>query len=218
LGGVFSYWREKRVLWQLGFVAAAGGIFGSILGPRLRTGPLAEIGRFEIMFGILMGLVGLGLIFKKKREIKVGKVESMSGSLFKQEFIFAKNTYTYSTVIVFIAGIFAGTVSTSFGIGTGILLVPFYTAVLKLPIYAVASSALLSTLIISFSGTFVYSSLNGGFAAAPDIKLGFLLGVGGVIGGFTSAKVQKKLSSNTLHKLLGIILIIWSLIYIKQGF
>ncbi|HDH28879.1 MAG TPA: sulfite exporter TauE/SafE family protein, partial [Euryarchaeota archaeon] len=88
----------------------------------------------------------------------------------------------------------------------------------RLPIYAVAGSALLSTFIISSAGTISYATLNTGALSAPDIRLGLLLGMGGIVGGFVSAKIQRRMSSNTLHRFLGAALIFWSLAYLKQGF
>src|SRR3972149_2345516 len=149
LGSLYSYWRESRMLWRLGFLAGAGGILGSFLGPLIRVGTLNDAFRFKTVFGVLLAFIGVELFLKRPRDIKVGKVERSEGSLFKHSFLFSGTTYTYPTVHVFIAGTAAGALSTTFGIGTGFLLIPFYTTILGLPLYAVASSALLSTLVIS---------------------------------------------------------------------
>ncbi len=218
LGSVYSYRAEKRALWRLGLIAGAGGIIGSLVGPRIRVGVLSDIGLFKILFALLLAALGLRLTFKRYSEIRVGKIEKTTGTIRRHEFTFSDKTYSFQTAPVFFAGILAGTISTTFGIGTGFLLVPFYTTILRLPIYAVAGSALISTLIISSAGTISYATLNSGAAAAPDIRLGVLLGLGGIIGGLASAKVQRRLSSNTLHRFLGVVFIFWSLAYLKQGF
>jgi uncharacterized membrane protein YfcA len=217
-GSTYSYKREGRMLWRLGLIAGAGGVLGSVIGPRIRVGPLNDIILFKAFFGILLALIGLRLFIKRHADIKVGMVEKTSGTLWQQEFTFSGKSYSFSPIPVFLAGTVAGSLSTTFGIGTGFLLVPFYTTVLRLPIYAVASSALLSTLIISFAGTVVYSSLNTAVSTAPDLRLGILLGIGGVIGGFVSAKFQRRMSIMTLHKILGGALFLWAMVYLKQGF
>jgi uncharacterized membrane protein YfcA len=217
-GSVYSYWRERRILWRLGFLAAGGGIIGSFLGPLIRVGPLNDNLRFKTLFGILLALMGLRLFLKKHKLIKVGKIERTRGSLFKQEFVFSGQTYAFSSAQIFLVGILVGAISTTFGLGTGFLLVPFYTTVLKFPIHAVASSALLSTLIISSAGVLVYSSLNVGVSTSPDLMLGVLLGIGGIIGGYLSAKAQRVMSTVALNKVLGAILFLWAILYLKQGF
>jgi uncharacterized membrane protein YfcA len=218
LGSVYSYWKEKRMLWRLSLMAAAGGIVGSLLGPLIRVGFLTDITRFKVLFGFLLGFIGMRLFFKRQRDIKVGKLEKTGGSLFHQEFIFSGNLYSFSPIPIFIAGLLSGAISTTFGIGTGFLLVPFYTTVLRLPIYAVASSALLSTLFISAAGTGFYAFLNLGISTTPDLRLGLLLGFGGILGGFVSAKVQRRVSTMNLHRILGATLIIWAFVYLQQGF
>jgi uncharacterized membrane protein YfcA len=217
-GSTYSYKREGRMLWRLGFIAGAGGVLGSVIGPQIRVGPLSDIILFKALFGILLASIGLRLFIKRHAEIRVGTVDKTLGTLWRQEFTFSGETYSFLTIPVFIAGTFAGSISTTFGIGTGFLLVPFYTIVLRLPIYAVASSALLSTLIISSTGTIVYSSLNTTVSTAPDLRLGILLGIGGIIGGFVSAKLQRCMSIRTLHKILGAALFLWAMVYLKQGF
>ncbi|GBE17876.1 sulfite exporter TauE/SafE [archaeon BMS3Abin16] len=218
LGSVYSYRAEKRALWRLGLIAGAGGIIGSLVGPRIRVGLLADITLFKTLFGVLLILLGIRLTFKRYSEIRVGKIEKTTGTIRHHEFTFSDETYSFQTAPVLFAGILAGTISTTFGIGTGFLLVPFYTTILRLPIYAVAGSALLSTFIISSAGTISYATLNTGALSAPDIRLGLLLGMGGIVGGFVSAKIQRRMSSNTLHRFLGAALIFWSLAYLKQGF
>lgn len=217
-GSVYSYWKEKRMLWHLGVVAGLGGVLGSFFGPMIRVGPLGDITKFKVLFGVLLGLVGLRLLLKKHMEIGIGRIERSTGSLSRQDFIFSDNSYAYPPVFVFFGGVIAGTISTTFGLGTGFILVPFYTTVLRLPIYAVAGSALLSTLIISTAGAVVYSSLSTSISTVPDVRLGLLLGVGGVLGGFMSAKVQRRVSSNTLHKALGATLFLWAMTYLRHGF
>jgi uncharacterized membrane protein YfcA len=62
-----------------------------------------------------------------------------------------------------------------------------------------------------------YASLNYGVETSPDLRLGVLLGIGGIFGGFASAKAQGKVSSKTLQKILGALLFLWALVYLRQG-
>ncbi len=218
IGSIASYRREQRLVWRLGILAGLGGIAGSLIGPTMRVGPFSDPLRFKTLFGFLMGFIALRLLLRTPKSIKVGKVERTEGSLLTHDFVFSGTTYTYPTMHVLAASALAGTVSTFFGIGTGVLLVPFYTTVLKLPIYAVAGSALLSTLIISGAGTVVYASLETSVSTAPDISLGLLLGLGGIIGGFASAKIQPYIPASLLQRLLGVSLMAWAALYLRHGF
>lgn len=218
LGSIASYRREQRLVWRLGIVSGIGGIGGSLIGPILRVGLFSDPARFKTLFGVLMALIALRLLLRTPRLIKIGKVERTGGSFLSQNFVFSGITYTYSTVHVLAVSALAGMVSTFFGIGTGVLLIPFYTTILKLPIYAVAGSALLSTLMISGAGTAVYASLETGMSTSPDLGLGLLLGFGGVMGGFASAKIQPYIPASILQRMLGIALLTWAAIYLRHGF
>jgi len=217
MGSIYSYWRERRMLWRLGLAAGAGGVVGALLGPRIRAGALSDASVFRFFFGLLLLFAGARLIKSEQRPVKVGSVESSGSSALSQGFTFSSTTYTYPLAPVVLAGALAGAVSTAFGVGTGFLLVPVYTTLLGLPIHAVTGSALLSTLLISLTGTVSYSLLEHQ-AAAPDIRLGLLLGIGGVIGGFLSPKLQRRAQPKALHLLLGSILLLWGLAYTGQGF
>ncbi|RMF91695.1 MAG: sulfite exporter TauE/SafE family protein [Methanobacteriota archaeon] len=217
LGGIYSYQRERRMPWRIGLLAASGGVIGALIGPRIRITLLADIGPFKFFFGALLALIALRLFLKAPLHSAPGVVEASKGSLTRASFSFSNTTYTYPPPLVAAAGFTAGIISTTFGIGTGFFLVPFYTALLGLPIYAVAGPALFSTLVISTAGTVVYATLNSGGLASPDPLLGLLFGTGGVIGGFLSARIQMRIRPHLLQKALGIFLLLWALAYLIQG-
>ena len=217
IGGIYSYKKEKRLLWRLGVTTGIGGVMGALIGPSIRTTILLDSIKFKAVFGLILIFVGIRLVKHRQAHIEVGHVEDTSRNFLNQRFNFSKKTYSYNAIQLLIAGFLVGILSTTIGIGTGFLLVPFYTTILKLPIYAVTGAAIISTLIISTMGIIVYYSLNNGGATSPDIYLGLLIGVGGLIGGLFSAKIQPRFSSNFLHKFLGTILLLWAAAYLFQS-
>lgn len=217
ISGLFSYNRKKRLLWRLGMTAGIGGLLGASMGPLIRSGLLGDVTLFKVFFGIMLTLSSLRIMIRKYPKIEIGSIDKTGGNLREQNFSFNQDIYSYSSIYILVAGALAGMVSTTFGIGTGLILVPFYTTVLKLPIYAVASSALLSTLIISSVGVMTYSSHLIGGSHPPDIALGLLFGLGGVIGGYTSPMLQIRFSNRALHRILGGVLGFWGFFYIIQG-
>jgi uncharacterized membrane protein YfcA len=67
---------------------------------------------------------------------------------------------------------------------------------------------------------FFYSTIpiNNGQTAPPDLLLGFLFGVGGLLGMYLGARCQKYVPERTIKAVLALIILIVSLKYIVQFF
>lgn len=75
----------------------------------------------------------------------------------------------------------------------------------------VAGATLLFTYITSISGVIFYSLIKN---TQPDWLLGMLFGIGAMLGGYTSARLQKFMPEKNLKYILGSVLIIWGLRYV----
>jgi uncharacterized membrane protein YfcA len=72
----------------------------------------------------------------------------------------------------------------------------------------------------SVAGVFYYSTIpiNNGQTAPPDWLLGFLFGIGGLLGMYLGARCQKYVPERIIKAFLAIIILIVSLKYIIQFF
>jgi uncharacterized membrane protein YfcA len=97
-----------------------------------------------------------------------------------------------------------GVVGGIYGIGGGSILGPILVGRGR-PVSEVAPSALASTFVTSVVGSATYALLSIGAAGdiAPQWWLGLLCGLGGLVGGYTGARLQPYVPERVLRLLLG---------------
>ncbi len=137
----------------------------------------------------------------------------------KTRFDFRNATHFFSTSgllgLAFTVGIIGGV----YGIGGGSIIAPFLITFFKLPVYTIAGAVLLGTFTSSVAGVAFYSFIPiNGTVAAPDWMLGLLFGVGGLLGMYFGAKMQKYISEKWIKLVLGIIVFIIAFQYILRFF
>ena len=76
------------------------------------------------------------------------------------------------------------------------------------PASEVAPAALASTFVTSLGGvvTFTILSISEG-PVAPDWRTGIALGIGGILGGYTGARMQSRLPDTLIRRVVGILAI-----------
>ena len=110
-----------------------------------------------------------------------------------------------------------GIIGGVYGIGGGSIIAPFLITLFKLPVYTIAGAVLLGTFASSAAGVAFYSLIPvNGAVAAPDWMLGILFGIGGLLGMYFGAKMQKYISEKWIKLILGIIVFIISSRYILR--
>ncbi len=150
-------------------------------------------------------------------------VKTRAVSLKKVEYEFWGETYSFSTIAVFALALVVGLIGGIYGIGGGAIISPFCVAFLGLPVYTVAGAALAGTFITSVAGVIYYHILAGSAIAAnqaiaPDWMLGMLFGVGGLLGTYLGAGVQKFLPEKIIKVILLVLILLLALGYIGQFF
>lgn len=142
----------------------------------------------------------------------------------KIEFEFWGETFSFSTITIFILALVVGLVGGIYGIGGGAVIAPFVVSVLGLPIYTVAGAALAGTFLTSIAGVIFYAILDASGAAgasvnvSPDWLLGTLFGVGGLLGTYCGAYIQKYLPERLVRGVLGTLITVLALYYVWQYF
>lgn len=150
-------------------------------------------------------------------------VKTKSISWKKIEYEFWGETYSFSGIAILSLSLIVGLIGGIYGIGGGALISPFCVAMLGLPIYTVAGAALAGTFITSIAGVIYYhilaaSSMAADAAVAPDWMLGALFGIGGLLGTYIGAYIQKFLPDKIIKIVLAGLILFLALNYIGQYF
>jgi uncharacterized membrane protein YfcA len=101
-----------------------------------------------------------------------------------------------------------GCVGGIYGIGGGSILAPILIGAGRPP-KEVAPAALASTFVTSVAGvvTFVILSAHRHGSVAPDWPTGIALGIGGLAGAYTGARIQHRLPEVLIRRVMGILVV-----------
>jgi uncharacterized membrane protein YfcA len=111
-----------------------------------------------------------------------------------------------------------GCIGGIYGIGGGSILAPVLIAS-GLPAAEVAPAALASTLVASVAGvaTFTILSLSHHGPVAPDWPTGLALGLGGLAGAYTGARLQARMPDTVIRRIVGILVVVIGGRYLWSG-
>lgn len=227
--GVYRFIREGRMLWSLNWVIVAGTLPGVGIGYYLRVYHLPDPAAFKIFVGMVLLYLALRLLldlapWRRRRHRAASRMvqgavaRTASVSPAKVSFTFGNDTYSFSlpgmALLAFAVGIIGGT----YGIGGGAIIAPFCVAIFGLPVYTVAGAALAATFITSIAGVLCYMLLPAppGVATQPDWLLGALFGIGGVLGMYTGARLQRHVPHGALKLLLAVLILLLAAYYLTE--
>jgi uncharacterized membrane protein YfcA len=147
-------------------------------------------------------------------------VRSLSFTVREVTFDFWGETFRFSTIAMFLLAFVVGIIGGTYGIGGGAIIAPFCVAVFHLPVYAVAGAALMGTFLTSVAGIVFYSVIpaKGGIATSPDWLLGSLFGLGGFVGMYLGARLQKFVPQRFIKLMLGGLIVYVAAKYVIQFF
>ncbi|MGW8321035.1 MAG: sulfite exporter TauE/SafE family protein [Thermodesulfobacteriota bacterium] len=143
-------------------------------------------------------------------------IKTVSFSLARVEYDFWGERFSFSTPGMFCLAFIVGIIGGTYGIGGGAIIAPFCVAVFRLPVYTVAGAALMGTFLTSIAGVFFYSvvPVSAEVSTAPDWQLGFLFGMGGLVGMYCGARLQKYVPQRLIKLTLGVLMLFLSFRYI----
>ncbi len=225
-GGVVRYLREKRLTGPLVIVLAAGTIPGILIGLYLRITILAEADTFKLFAGIVLLVLALMMLRKPKKsggmlrdDQDSGKVTCRRFSLLTIEYEFKQEFYRVSVPIVFLFSAFIGVIGGAYGVGGGVFTSAFLVGICGLPVYTTAGATLFATFFSSVVGVsgmamIQLAGMNASYSTMPDFSLGIVMGVGGLLGAFVGAGLQKRVPSRWIAFVLAAFMIFIGLKYI----
>jgi uncharacterized membrane protein YfcA len=227
-GGIIPYIREQRMVWPLAILITLGTLPGVLIGYYVRVRYLPDPKLFKLFVGVVLLYIGFRLaksIGKKKpaspsHADKTFVVSNVSWNLRRMEFNFSGELVSFSVPALLSLTLIVGIIGGIYGIGGGAIIAPFCVSILHIPVFTVAGPALFGTFMTSIAGVFFYSTIpiNNGQTAPPDWLLGFLFGVGGLLGMYLGARCQKYVPERTIKAILALIILVVSLKYIVQFF
>jgi len=120
-------------------------------------------------------------------------------------------------VLVVLAAV-VGCAGGIYGIGGGAILAPVLIGSGR-PASQAAPAALASTLVTSVAGviTFTILAVYRPDAVAPDWPTGIALGLGGLAGGYTGARLQSRLPDAVIRRLVGILALAVGVVFLWSG-
>jgi uncharacterized membrane protein YfcA len=126
----------------------------------------------------------------------------------------SKHTRPLRPVVLAVLAAGVGCVGGIYGIGGGSILAPILVGSGRSP-SEVAPATLASTFVTSIAGviTFMVLSLERSAPVSPDWGVGLALGVGGLLGGYTGARLQPHLPEVMIRRLLGVLVLAIGLRY-----
>jgi uncharacterized membrane protein YfcA len=204
--GVYRYIKEGRMVWPLTWAVIIGTLPGVLVGAVIRVKYLPDPVMFKRFAAAVLLYIGFRLvrdIFKKNTappadkkgtEQKTGTVSDTSFTLQRLCYTFEGRDYQVSTPAIMALSLTVGVVGGVYGIGGGAIIAPFFVSFFGLPVYTVAGAALMGTMITSFAGVLFFQAMAPfvpDMAVAPDWRLGLLFGLGGFLGMYCGARMQR---------------------------
>jgi len=227
-GGIFTYIREQRMVWPLALLITIGTLPGVLIGYYFRVRFFPDPRLFKLFVGIVLLYIGFRLfksIGKKKptsppNTAGMFVVSNVLWTWRRMEFDFSGDRVSFSVPVLLSLTFAVGIIGGIYGIGGGAIIAPFCVSILHIPVFTVAGPAMFGTFITSIAGVFFYSTIpiNSGQTAPPDLLLGFLFGVGGLLGMYLGARLQKFVPERIIKLILGSVILVVSLKYIVQFF
>lgn len=227
--GAWRYAREGRLLFPLALFIISGTLPGVFLGAAARIHWFSNPGNFRIFAACVLLYLAWRMFAGGRGQGKKNS-PSLQGNSMRCEvqwtslkrfcFTFNDSAYTVSGPGLFCLSLVVGLVGGIYGVGGGAIMTPFLVSFFGLPVHAIAGASLFSTFVTSVGGVFFFSIL--AFMAdlpqaAPDWKLGILLGIGGIFGMYCGAAIQKRIPARVLKIFLGLIILCTAMIYLAQS-
>jgi uncharacterized membrane protein YfcA len=191
-GALYRYWRQGQNGGRLAPVLIAGTLPGVIAGSVIRVELLPGARVFDLVVAAV--LLPLGGWICVTRPARPG-TES-------------RPVRAVPVLSLILLAAVVGCVGGIYGIGGGSILAPVLIGAGRPP-REVAPAALASTFVTSLAGviTFLALSVHHHGSIAPDWPTGIALGIGGLAGAYTGARIQRNLPDTLIRRVMGILVV-----------
>lgn len=182
--GSAAYLRQRVVDVRIGWLIAGGGIPGGILGAITvkQTSPRV----FDWLFALFLIAIAADIVFNRRK--RSGRIATVART---------------KPAVALTVGFFVGFVSSLFGVGGGVILIPSLLYLTALPVHIVTATsqfAILLTAPVGFIAHLVQRDVDWSYALP--------LAAGGLLGGPIGARLSSRLNSPALFIALALALVL----------
>jgi uncharacterized protein len=201
-GALYRYWRQQQTGGRLALVLIAGTLPGVVAGSVIRVELLPGPRVFDLVVAAV--LVPLGTWLALTRPTRPQDPDRPARLI------------PVPVLVILAAAV--GCVGGIYGIGGGSILAPILIGSGRPPA-EVAPAALASTFVTSVAGviTFTILAIHQHGTVAPDWPTGIALGVGGLAGAYTGARIQSRMPDVLIRRLVGILVVAIGARYLWSG-
>ncbi|HEX9065596.1 MAG TPA: sulfite exporter TauE/SafE family protein [Streptosporangiaceae bacterium] len=211
-GALFRYWRQRQTGGRLAGVLIAGTVPGVIAGSVIRVELLPGGHLFDYVVAAVLLPIGVWLAVSRPPAKAAQEPAAAAAPPASRELRSAAGQRPglgmRSAAWLIALSVVVGCVGGIYGIGGGSILAPVLIGTGRRPA-DVAPAALASTFVTSVAGviTFALLSLQHHGPVAPDWPTGIALGLGGLAGAYTGARIQSRLPEAAIRRLVGVLVI-----------
>jgi hypothetical protein len=201
-GALYRYWRQQQTGGRLALILIAGTLPGVIAGSVIRVELLPGPRVFDLVVAAVLMPLGSWLVLTRPSH--------------PQDPHRSARLIPVPVLVILAAAV--GCVGGIYGIGGGSILAPILIGSGRRPA-EVAPAALASTFVTSVAGviTFTILSIHQHGSVAPDWPTGIALGVGGLAGAYTGARIQSRMPDVLIRRLVGILVVAIGARYLWSG-
>jgi uncharacterized protein len=201
-GAIYRYWHQGQTGGRLMRVLVAGTLPGVVLGSIIRVELLPGARVFDLVVGAVLTPLGVWIALSRP------KPQARS----------ARSSHAIAAPVLVVVSAVAGCVGGIYGIGGGSILAPILIGTGRQP-SEVAPAALASTFVTSVAGviTFTILSIHQHTHVAPDWLTGISLGIGGLAGAYTGARIQSRLPDLLIRRVMGVLVVAIGIRYLWLG-
>ena len=200
-GALFRYWRQGQTGGRLALDLIAGTLPGVVAGSVIRVKLLPGASVFDLVVAAV--LLPLGLWLALTGVTRTGEVRPARA--------------VPRPALILLAAV-VGCIGGIYGIGGGSILAPVLIGTGRPP-KDVAPAALASTFVTSVAGViaFVILSVHHQGSVSPDWPTGIALGIGGLAGAYTGARIQHHLPDALIRRVTGVLVVAIGARYLWSG-
>ena len=204
ISGTFSYVAQKRIDYEIAIkfaVAASPGVFiGALLSQ------FFSVGSFSIIFSAILIILSYYLFSGKEFSVVRTKVAQAPPMRHLKDATGEEFSYAPDMSVGLSASTLIGLFSGLFGIGGGIIHVPFMYSALGIPVHIATATSHCILAITSFLGCVVFVGL-----CYVDLDYSVLLGIGTIIGASFGARLSLKTHPYIIKKVIAVCLLLLAL-------
>ena len=199
-----QYMRKGLIVKKVGIILAVSSIPGTVIGVYIANNFSME--QFRYLFAVILLCTAIYLLVRQR-------IYETNASNPQFNLSLERLSIQNLRLVVFISLSFiAGIISSSFGVGGGIIFVPCLIILMKFNIKNSTATSQFALIFTSISGLMIFIS-----QGRPDYQMGLILSIGAIIGGTIGSLLSMRINSSLILKMFSGVLVIVSLKLLYDG-